>query len=209
MRSYKLIAVVICACAVTSCLAEEAPSLGTPKEVVARFSKMEAQGGRLSPEGWSQGAVFFVKPASFQKRTTMLIIDDVILGQTKINGGQAEVWAEYLAFGKLDWVGRFNSTVGFAGGSSQYPVKGPTKFREPYKLKLSSEHWDLANDGTLKAANGPAEWRIDPFQPEPRISIETAIRYLITLRDKTTDAVIKKNAQRSIAALQRLKTEKN
>jgi len=34
----------------------------SPTEVVESFWKFETEGGRLTPEGWSKGGSFFVRP---------------------------------------------------------------------------------------------------------------------------------------------------
>ena len=57
----------------------------------------------------------------------------------------------------------------------------------------------------LEKSGQPAEWRIAGEIWTPHVTIAVAIRYLTKLRNETSNAVIKANAQKSIAALSRVR----
>jgi hypothetical protein len=83
----------------------------------------------------------------------------------------------------------------------------PSKVRAEYNLLLTEKHWELgAKEGSVHEITGPAEWRIEGQQPQPHVTVDTAIRYVTDLRDKAANPVTKKNATRAIAALSAYKT---
>jgi len=60
------------------------------------------------------------------------------------------------------------------------------------------------NSRTAREVNGSLEWRISGPLRQPQISIGTAIRYVTEMRDKATHAVVRKNADQTLAKLKAL-----
>ena len=50
----------------------------------------------------------------------------------------------------------------------------------------------------------PPEWQIENFDPTLWITVDTAITYVASMRDKANDPVIKSNADRTLATLKHL-----
>jgi hypothetical protein len=81
-------------------------------------------------------------------------------------------------------------------------ISGPIRF----DLVLSAKHWVLERNRVLgKAVTGPREWRIDCTANESFVTVATAIRYVANMGDKTTDPVVKKNANKTLVILKKLK----
>ena len=76
-----------------------------------------------------------------------------------------------------------------------------------FNLFLTNVYATLGTDEkAAKGENWPFEWRIEGVQPaEMRVTVDAAIRYVTRMRDKTTAAVIKKNADQTLAKLMRLR----
>lgn len=169
------------------------------KAVLQRYRKMDADGERLTPRGWYKASAFFIKPSPPPQHYVVTVMPGEIVGKPLVTGNRAEVWVEYYAEGRIDSSARFERTLAPT-------LKGPIPSRQQYYLLLTDSHWEFGRNGeATKEVKGPPEWRIETFESEPRIMIETAIRYLTQLRNKSSDPVIRKNAARSIAALRRLR----
>jgi hypothetical protein len=75
-----------------------------------------------------------------------------------------------------------------------------------YDLVLTDTHWELERPGeSLKEMKGTPQWRIETFEIQPWVTIEAAIRYLTRLRDESSSPTIRRNAEKSIAALRGLR----
>jgi len=114
------------------------------------------------------------------------------------------------ALGQIGSSGRFTFVVlpRLVGPSLYREVMtGPTQMGRGYVLVRSETHWEFAGPGTnqLKEVKGAPAWRIDGFEDEPWITVDVAIRYLTKLRDESGSSVVKRNADRSLGALRRLK----
>ncbi len=116
-----------------------------------------------------------------------------MVGKPHIGGTSAEVWIEYTGLGQID------SKLRFSWGKQP---QGPVFTRGFYMLVLTDRHWIIHGEhGELKEVTGVKEWRIKDFQPELLMTLDTAIRYITEMRDKSEDPVIKNNANSTIAIL--------
>ena len=178
------------------------------KQVVELFRKMDSHGERLTTEGWLKVAALFVRPDPLPRERTFTVVTGEIVGQEVITGNHAEVWTECTEWGTIDPMARFSRVIGSAApiNGPGEPMEGPMMMRQPYKLVFTDSYWELTRDGgSLKEVKGNAAWRIESFDPGRHVAMETAIRYLTTLSNKSSDPVTRKNAARSIAALRRLR----
>jgi hypothetical protein len=174
----------------------------SPKEVVEQFCELDAAGKQLTSEGWPEVARLFARPTT-PRRGKVIVVKDFVIPDAMVVGNKAELWVEYIYLGQLNSAGRFSDLYFPPEASS---VRGPVKVRVVYNLILAERHWQPGADGgPAREITGPAEWRIEGSAPEPRVTVDTALRYLTHMRDKSSDPVIKKNADRSIATLKRLR----
>jgi hypothetical protein len=66
-------------------------------------------------------------------------------------------------------------------------------------MVLSDVHWEVAPDGTAKQINGPFAWRFESSYFLPFITLDTAIHYVLEKGRKTSDAAVRRNAERTLA----------
>jgi hypothetical protein len=171
----------------------------SPEEVVKQLWSFATQGQLLTAEGWKQASGLFTHPdTTYDTETIWVASNDWAPGYGAITGDTAEVNMGYADAGKID-------------SSLRYiPPKSSRFFKVEmsYRLVLAPMHQTAyKKDGTTAAREitGPPVWQIDGSQGAPRgmrwTTVNTAIRYVLEMRAKTTDSIIKKNADNTIAAL--------
>jgi len=169
----------------------------SPKEVVEEFWKLETEGGRLTPKGWYNAGIFFVRPSARPQKKTIAVIsgrNKYSVDQRWIKGNQAEI-----ANGCAD-LGRIDAILRYTASDSRYD-----KSAVIYRLVLTDRQWEFGLDGiTEKEESGPRAWRIENPEPLLWITVDTAIRCVKEAREKTTDPTIKKNAGQTLAKLMQL-----
>jgi hypothetical protein len=166
----------------------------SPKAVVEEFWKMDTEGGRLSDEGWRAADRFFVRPIERPKEKIICIFDyGFNVSFQRLRDDTAEVIVNTAGT-----VWNLDPKMRLSICSDQ----GKDLWLN--KLVLTSKHWELAPDHrTPREVSGPPEWRFEKESNYVYLTVETAIRYLSQVRDTTTDPVIKKNAEQSLATLRR------
>lgn len=170
----------------------------SPLQVFQRFFELESTGKGLSPDGWRELADFFVETPK-PKWHKIHIVDVVDVGEALIEGDTAEIGVRANSLGDLD------SSLRLSGAPPCPPSPVSACYGDTggfgYTFLLSEKPWD----GTGKESTGPLAWRIYNFDPEEqRITLDTAIRYVKEMRDKTNDPVVRKNADKTLATLMKL-----
>jgi hypothetical protein len=169
----------------------------SPKEVVEEFWKLETKGGRLTPEGWSKARVFFLHPSSPPQKKTIAVISGKYkysVDERWIKGNQAEIWNGCIDLGRIDDALRYKP-----------PDPRYDKAVVSYHLVLIDKHWEFGPDGvTEKEVSGPLAWRIENPEPVIWLTVDTAVRYVKEVREKTTDLTLKKNADQTLTKLKSL-----
>ena len=87
------------------------------------------------------------------------------------------------------------------------PPKGPyMKTGVTYHLKLvAGYNLTHSQDGTVsKKPSGTRGWQIDDSRGIPWTTVNTAVRYVLEMRDNTANPTIKKNADETLAKLLKL-----
>jgi len=187
----------------------------SPYGVIQAYRSVDAKGERLTDAGWYGAARFFVKPEHPPQRRVAAVMEGEVIGyEARINGEHAQVSLRCSAVGQIDPLGRFTSLVApslldLSGRPLRRPgtpqIHGPAPIVREYDLVLTDTHWEFGPSlESLREVKGSPEWRIETFEFEPWITIDVAIRYLTQLRDGPSSALIKRNAETSIAALRRL-----
>jgi hypothetical protein len=165
-----------------------------PKAVVEEFWKMDTEGGRLTAEGWRAADSFFVRPIAPPKDKILCVISyPFAVSYSRIQGNRAEVIVDTAGT-----VWKINPNMRLGVCSDQ------DKGFWLNKLVRTSKHWEFAPDHrTLREVGGPPEWRLEEETNYVYVTADIAIRYLMEVRDSTTNSVIKKNAEQSLATLRR------
>ncbi|SRR5260370_260466 len=115
---------------------------------------------------------------------------------TSTKGNTAEVSVECEDEGRIDSALRYTPPpkARFEGQIFiiHHLVLGPTPMR-----------WYGPDGKTLiqEKMTGPEEWRIEGPPGPPWTTVNTAIRYVLEMRDKATDPILKKNADKTLAIL--------
>ena len=199
----------------TSISAQSPNALSHPKEVLESYCKMDAEGGRLTADGWYRASEYFVKPERLPQHMTVGVIDGERVDDPDpwFKGGTERVQIQVLssAIGQIDYLGRFTSVVSSNSMDSfgqrlneAQQIHGPAPLGRIYHLVLTNIRWEFEpGREELREVKGVPEWRIENFEPEPWVTIKVAIRYLTRLRDESKSERIKRNANESIAALSR------
>lgn len=173
----------------------------SPNQVVAEFFQFEANGGRLTTDGWHKADDFFVYPVPRPQSQTIFVVDNHYSLDdplAKITADTARVTVYVLPVGEIDSAFRFKLSEQYKG----YWI---------YHLIWTDTHWRIDSEGQRVEMKGSPEWKIndaDPLMkatlPQLTLTVTTAIRYVTEMRDKATDPAIKKNADETLAKLLKL-----
>jgi hypothetical protein len=168
----------------------------SPQDVVNLLWTMATQGELLTPEKWNYTSELFTHPTQRPTNATFLVVSNYWgpPGQTSIDGDTAAVVMGFIDQGKVD-------------SSLRYSPPEPTdaiKTGKLYKLSRVTTRMPLYGaDGKTVIENrpGPIEWQIEGSQGQGWTTVNTAIRYVLEMRNKTTDPTVRKNADETISKL--------
>lgn len=148
------------------------------REVLSRFCELDAQGEQLRPGGWKKLAALFVSPGA-PPAGTITVVRDFVVSRPAFGNSTAQFYVEYIELGRID------------------PVKVAFSSPRPSGIKVRA--------GFELAKNRAAEWRILGPVPEPHLTVYAAIRYATEMRASASDIAVRKNADKTLAALRRLR----
>lgn len=155
----------------------QAPS---PRDVLEHFCELDAAGEQITPGGWEKIAALFVKPGT-PRQSEVTVVRDFVVSRPLIEKGRAEFYVEYIELGRIDV-----ATIRFSN-----PLPNGIKVRAGFYVVQQSK----------PGSGGAPVWRIEGPVPEPHLTVETAIRYVTELRDRTKDPRLKRNANRTLTSL--------
>ncbi|HEY2646295.1 MAG TPA: hypothetical protein VGI34_04955 [Candidatus Acidoferrales bacterium] len=200
---YRLIVPLALACCVAVAFAQTNGDLSrSPQDVLQRFWKVENDGSRLTENGWYEATEFFSgKPIPPPVNKIIFVVsNDCSLATTSVTATKAELYLFCLHFQRL------NSKLQLEKSPTSAPNGEPIVqgMLIPFKLAHSDKHWELSRGrGEPREVKGVLEWRIDGFPSNYFLNTNTALRYVIQIRNQTTDPAIKRNADETIATLER------
>jgi hypothetical protein len=189
---------------ILSCSAVAQPnSSETPLQVIQKFWGLEVQGGRLTPDGRKGIAKFFEdrQPAGMRLLRFHVISNDWKMDENRSEAGLGRA-VFYVAF--TDY-GEIRENLDF--------IRNPTHTADGvwiketdarYVLVLTDRHWEFTNDGP-REIRGEKEWLIRDGGHDVIVSLDTAIRYVSNVHKEANNAVVQKNAARTLVLLRRLK----
>lgn len=174
-----------------------------PRSVLETYCKLDAEGTQLKPRGWLQLARMFIpqgepRPGLIKVTFDRLeIIRGFGIGNVITEGAKAaRLTVRYSSLGKVDY-----DSLAFSAAEAQPPRESSDTFR----LVLTTTHFDVDSRGYGVLLTGPESWRIEGIPRTPHLTVEVAIGVMVKLRDDATRDEFKANADRTIAALTRLK----
>jgi len=180
----------------------QAPTLSgiSPREIVEQIWKLATEGELLTPEGWRRYSGLFLHPEPPPGNKVIRIVSNAWGVEGALaKGSDMEVVVDYAEAGQIDSKLRYT------------PPPPTTSFKTGliYHFVLAPTHWTmLMSDGKVvtgkEERTGPPDWHITGSQGPPWTTVNTAIRYVLEMRQKTTDPLIKKNADQTLAKLMKL-----
>jgi hypothetical protein len=161
--------------------------------VVKRYEKLVAEGALLTPEGWRRVSTFFEQTRDYPANSKIQLISlPGIIGEDSLNGDRAQVGTKWG-----DYCGTIDSNLRYVPDPLDH---GCIMTEESFSLVLV--HQGLAK---RKGVSGdPGEWKIEEAPSIRTAGIEAAIKYVEEARNRSNDPKIRRNADRTIAALRRL-----
>jgi hypothetical protein len=170
----------------------------TPQEIVNRLWKLATEGGLLTDDGWRRVSGMFAKQVPSPGNDLILVVSNSwAVHQESVQGDSAEVIVSFEDAGQIDSLLRYT------------PPKetGAFKTGKLFHLKLAPSHWQTYGpDGktVAKEMTGPSGWQIADSQGVPWTTVNTAIRYVLEMRRKTSDPAVKANADATLTKLLQL-----
>lgn len=171
---------------------------GSPKEVVEHLWEMGVRGELLTTEGWSTASSFYAKPSPEPSDKSFGVYSNYYgLYRVSINGDKAEVVMDY------DDGGRIDSNLRYS------PPSKPKAFKTGivFNLTLTPSYTQMFGpDGKTEIERKPmgpgySAWKIEGPTFPRWTTVNTAIRYVLEMRNKTTDPATKKNADETLTKL--------
>jgi hypothetical protein len=172
----------------------------SPKDVVDQLWTRAARGELLAPDGWNRASGLFVQHIPAPGNGMVRIISNYWgVGHASVNGDSAEVDVEYSDAGRID-------------SSLRYSPPPKTRFYKTmlvFHLVFGPTQWTMfKSDGKAitgkEERKGAMEWQIKDPPSLPWTTVNTAIRFVLEMREKTADQVIKRNADQTLAKLLKL-----
>jgi len=197
-RQLTRFALVILAASIARSWASLEGSVNSPSETVEELWIMASAGELLTPEGWQNVSGLFTEPLPLPKSVILVVSNHWgPAGRPEVSGHDTVVSVGCWEWGTIDAALRFTpapKTTAIKEGRGYHLVFAPTHFRELKNGKL-------VQGG---ATGYPARWQISDPLDMPFTTVNTAIRYVLEKRDKTTDPAVKQNADNTLAALMKL-----
>jgi len=164
-------------------------------ETVDEVWRLATQGELLSREGWSKVAGYFTTPAPFPGTKLIQIMSNDWGPAHEFPSKPGDVELGYIEIGTIDSHLQFKpapETEFVKTAFSYHMVAAPA-----YMMMYGPDGKTLVE----KKPVGYRVWQIQGSLDTPWTTINTAIRYVLERRDRTTDPTLKKNADKTIAEL--------
>jgi hypothetical protein len=170
-----------------------------PKEVIEDLWSMAVRGELLTPKGWNRASEYYTIPTPWTGNKRVVVVsNDYAFDHASIDGGAAKAVVTCEQLGEIDSALRYTSL----------PPKPYFKSGLGYELVAVPAHTLVygpsGNKAEEKVNPKVTYWQIKGSPGNPWTSVNTAIRYVLEMREKTTDPAIKKNADRTLTTLLKL-----
>lgn len=159
-----------------------------PTQVVERFCQLDAEGKQLTPDGWREmmGLLAYPNPRRQQR---IFVVKAFAVSEPVISGSNADVYVDYIKIGEINPVWE------------HFSPSPALKERVTFHLILTDQRPGMGRPGPRGPASTSIGWRIEGPPPEPHLTVEGAIWYMINVRNTVQNEIIKKNADMTITAL--------
>jgi hypothetical protein len=170
----------------------------SPGEILDRYCKLTAEGKQLIAAGAKELAPLVVELSSSTTYPEIIVIKDYSVSELVAEGKTVQVAVDYNVWGMLE-----SSSLRFVtiGGVL---ANRPTRIPEYVTLIQLNRGFEPGPEAQAHDGATPVEWKISKAPSEPHISVSAAIQYTRELGYKSKDPIVRANAQRTLADLQRL-----
>jgi hypothetical protein len=165
------------------------------EQLVRRYEKLIAAGDLLTPAGWKRASQLFEKSNPYPPSGEIYVVSTGgAVGEDWVKGDRAQVETKWD-----DNYGTIDSALRYKPPSPS----GRIAMVQMFSLVLTHAQPDGSGNSTLPTEPA-AEWKFEGDLHIRSATIYAAIKYVERMRDRSTDPAIRKNADRTIAALKRL-----
>jgi hypothetical protein len=172
------------------------PPPRAPRDIVEEVWNMGVSGALLTPGGWNRAAGYFSQPGPAPKDNSFDVYSNRSgFYSVSVEDDRAEVEMDFWNSGHIDSEMRYTpppKTIAF-------------KTVVVFSLKLHPTSIKMYGaDGKTEIEEKPtglSHWEIEGPLTRRWTTVNTAIRYVLETRDKTTNLVVKKNADGTLAKL--------
>lgn len=161
------------------------------RDVLVRFCELDARGEQLTSDGWRRVSALFTTPGA-QEHHTVVVIRDFAVSQPALENGKTAFFVEYVELGRLD-------PLRIHFGS---PLPPGVKVRVEFQLVQPAGKRSGGRTGVMHSLG---EWRIEGVVPQPHVTVDAAIRHVTRLRAASIDPALRRNAEKTLAALRRFR----
>ncbi len=160
--------------------------------------RMATKGELLNSEGWSQASAFYTKPKPFPGNHTVLVMsnDWGPAYDYRAKDENGDVGLGYIDMGKIDAELRYTPPA-----KTEF-IKTAVLYHMVAVPAYSVMH--SANGSMEKKPLGSRFWQVEGSLDTPWTTVNTAVRYVLEQRQKTSDPNIRKNADETLASLLKL-----
>jgi hypothetical protein len=190
---------ILFAVAITA--AGQIPPASKPTELlIKRYERLIESGAFLTSAGWKKTNQLFDRSYPYQRDGEIhLASTGGLIGEQWVKGNRAEVGTKWTdSYGSIDSMLRYKSSF-----PNQRPE--PITMAYEYPLVFTNEHVDINENGQTHVTTGDWQWKLEGPQRERWATLAPAIAYVRERRNQSTDPAIRRNANKTLAILKRLK----
>jgi hypothetical protein len=164
--------------------------------VVRRYEKFIADGSLLTPEGWKRASKLFDTSDAYPPNSEIWVVSTGgAIGEDWVEGDRAQVETKWNdSYGTIDSSLRLKSP----------DPRGSIMMGEIFSLVFIHQPSGTKGTGEVSETPGLGEWKIEGPRRVRTATIPVAIRYVTEMRDQSNDPAVRRNADKTIAALKRL-----
>jgi len=168
----------------------------SPRDVVERLWVDATAGNLLNTSGLKRTSAHYQLSPDFFRKPITVISNDWAIDEPQVEGDAASVIVGYFELGKLDSKLRFKDAPDDPCGTKAFAMHKLT-FAPTFTLMYADGKTLIEKKPSYRAwqFKDPVGWRWT--------TVNTAIRYVMDMRAKTSDPEIKKNADKTLATLMR------
>lgn len=165
--------------------------------VVRRHDKLVADGALLTAEGWKQSSMLWTSSDPYP-RNGEIVVEDLsgIIGEDWVRGNRAQVETKWD-----DLYGSIDSSLRYKSGS---PSGGSIMMARLLTLVCVESPQSVAVSAKRSDPRCAGEWKLEGPRRSREATIPRAIKYVTEMRDKSTDPVIRGNANKTIETLKHM-----